>query len=75
VAQFLAYGQRDVADALKAISAEAYDRSVFAAVRYAAGETGRQLNPFNWPTSVKLLVGAAVVVLLAVAVRRAGGPP
>jgi hypothetical protein len=68
VQRFLDFGRKDVADAVERISGEAYDRSLFAAVKYAASETARQVNPLNWPTGLKLAVGAGVAVVLVVAV-------
>jgi len=70
VARFLDFGRTELADAVLQISAEAYDRSAFAAVKYAASETGRQLNPLNWPLGVKVAVGVGVVVLVVVVARR-----
>jgi hypothetical protein len=68
VADFLAFGRREIADAVQRIAGEAYDRGLFAAARYAAGETVKAVNPFNWPTHVKLLAGVGVAVVLVVAV-------
>jgi len=68
VQRFLDFGRKDIGDAVEKISAEAYDRSLFAAVKHAAAETGGTLNPLNWPLGVKLAVGAGVAVVLVVAV-------
>jgi hypothetical protein len=68
VSGWLEFGRKDLADAIEKISGEAYDRSLFAAVKYTVAETGRQLNPANWPLGVKLAAGAGVVVILVVAV-------
>jgi hypothetical protein len=68
VQRFLDFGRKDVADAVERISGEAYDRSLFAAVKYAASETAQQVNPLNWPMGLKVAVGAGVAVVLVVAV-------
>ncbi|OJT27318.1 hypothetical protein BO221_04860 [Archangium sp. Cb G35] len=68
VQRFLDFGRKDVADAVERIAGEAYDRSLFAAVKAAAVETATQVNPLNWPPGLKLAVGAGVAVLLVVAV-------
>ena len=65
---FLEFGRKELADAVQQVSAEAYDRSLFAAVKVAAAETAAQVNPVNWPMQTKLLLGAGVAVVLVVAV-------
>ena len=76
VAGFLEFGEKWLASAVKDISGEAYDRGLFAAVKYTATETARQVNPFNWPPHVQLAVAAGVVLAAVVAVAvlaRRGG--
>jgi hypothetical protein len=68
VEAFLEFGRKEIADAVQKVAGEAYDRSLFAAVRYAVTETASQVNPLNWPLGLKLGVGLGVAVLLGVAV-------
>jgi hypothetical protein len=68
VQRFLDFGRTDLGDAVEKISAEAYDRSLFAALKYTVTETGKQLNPLNWPMKWKLAAGVGVAGLLVLAV-------
>ncbi|QRN92836.1 hypothetical protein JRI60_26875 [Archangium violaceum] len=71
VERFLDFGRNDLADAVQKISAEAYDRSLFAAVKAAAGSI---VTPGAWPSWVKWTAGAlalAAVTVIAVNLARA----
>ncbi|MFE8599832.1 hypothetical protein [Archangium violaceum] len=69
VQRFLDFGRKDVADAVERIAGEAYDRSLFAAVKAAASETAKDLNPANWSATAK--VAAVLLALVVVAVAAA----
>ncbi len=62
--RFLEYGRTDLADAVQSISGEAYDRSLFAALKAAAAATVEAVKPSSWPLELQLGVGAVVVVLV-----------
>lgn len=65
VRRWMDFGKKDLADAVERISGEAYDRSLFAAVKYAAASVA---DPSLWPSWVKptLYAAGAIVGLLVI---------
>lgn len=65
VQRWMDFGRKDLADAVERISGEAYDRSLFAAVKHAAASV---VTPSLWPSWVKptLYVAGAVVGLVVI---------
>jgi hypothetical protein len=59
--RFLEYGRTDLADAVQSISGEAYDRSLFAALKYTAAATVDAVKPTNWLVVLVLVVAVVVV--------------
>ncbi|ATB36285.1 hypothetical protein CYFUS_001699 [Cystobacter fuscus] len=74
VQRFLDFGRVDLADAVERIVGEAYDRSLFAAVKHAAAKTAETVTtPALWPAWMKWAaagVGALVVVVAVAALVR-----